>query len=179
MRIIAGSLRRRALKTPKGHLTRPSTDRTRESIFNLVSNLISFDDIQVLDLFAGTGSLGLEAISRGANLAYFVELNGKVMKVCKENATALGVDEACVFYQTEVARFLRTAKGLNFDVVFADPPYKLDGIPRLPEQVFPLLKPDGLFILEHDQDHSFEEDSRLIRTKSYGRTVVSIFQNET
>lgn len=176
MRIIAGRLRRRAIKAPKGHLTRPTTDRTRESVFNLIGSRIDFEDIQVLDLFAGTGSLGLEAISRGANLVYFVEENGRVMKVCRENATTLEVDDACVFYQTDTASFLRTYSGPAFDIVFADPPYELPDIPKLPDAVRPHVKPDGFFVLEHDQQHNFEEHEDLIRTKEYGRTIVSIFQ---
>lgn len=177
MRIIAGHLRRRILKAPKGHLTRPTTERTRESLFNLIASRIDFEDIQVLDLFAGTGALGYESLSRGANLAYFVESNPKVMKVCKENAMLLELDEASVFYQSDVFSFLRSYNGHPYDIIFADPPYKIDGIPKLPDMVFPYLKPDGLFVLEHDQDHSFEEDERLIRTKAYGRTIVSIFQS--
>lgn len=176
MRIIAGSLRSRTLKAPKGHLTRPTTDRTRESLFNLLTSRMDFEDVQVLDLFAGTGSLGLEAISRGANLVYFVESNGRVMKTCRENAMTLGVDEATVFYQTEVASFLRSYSSEPFDLVFADPPYALEGIPRLPDRVWPLLKPGGIFSLEHDQQHNFEDDDRVVRVKSYGRTTVSIFQ---
>lgn len=177
MRIIAGQLRRRSLKAPKGHLTRPTTDRTRESLFNLISSRLDFEDIQILDLFAGTGSLGFEALSRGANLAMFVEMNPKVMKFCKENATQLGMEEACVFYQTDVVRFLRTYNGPPFDIIFADPPYKLEGIEKLPGLAIPFLKPDGLFVLEHDQAHDFQEDERLLKSKSYGRTIVSIFEN--
>lgn len=176
MRIIAGSLRSRTLKAPKGHLTRPTTDRTRESLFNLLNSRLDFEDIQVLDLFAGTGSLGLEAISRGANLVYFVESNSRVMKICRDNAMTLGVDDATVYYQTEVASFLRSYHGEPFDIVFADPPYALDGIERLPDRVWPLLKPGGIFSLEHDQQHNFEDDDRVVRVKSYGRTTVSLFQ---
>ena len=176
MRIIAGSLRRRTLKAPKGHLTRPTTERIRESVFNLISSRIDFQDVQILDLFAGTGSLGYESLSRGANLVYFVESNAQVMKICRENAIVLGVEEACLFYQTDVFDFLRSYTGSPFDVVFADPPYQLNGIPGLLDQVFPFLKEDGLFVLEHDQKLSFEDEDRLIRTKAYGRTIVSIFQ---
>ena len=175
MRIIAGNLRRRALKAPRGHLTRPTTDSTRESIFNLISSRLDFYDAQVLDLYAGTGALGYEALSRGANLALFVESHPRVMKVCKENAALLDVDEACVFYQVEVVSFLRTYKGAPFDLILADPPYDLEEISRLPALASPHVKPGGLFVLEHDKRHSFENHEQLVRTKSYGGTVVSIF----
>ncbi len=175
MRIIAGDLRRRTLKAPKGYLTRPTTDRTRESVFNLIASRIDFKDIQILDLYAGTGSLGYESLSRGANLAIFVESNPRVMKVCKENASLLGLEEACVFYQSTVMDFLRTYSGPAFDIIFADPPYTLEKIPQLPDKVIPLLKEHGLFVLEHDQAHDFTENDRLVRTKAYGRTIVSVF----
>ncbi len=176
MRIIAGHLRRRSLKAPKGLETRPTTDRVRESIFNLISSRLDFEDTQILDLYAGTGALGLEAISRGANLVYFVESNPKVMKLCRENAFSLGADDACVFYQTETTSFLRTYNSSPFDVIFADPPYTLNEISALPDAAMPHLKPGGFFVLEHDATHNFEEDERLVRTKAYGRTIVSIFQ---
>ena len=82
-----------------------------------------------------------------------------------------------MFYQTDVIRFLRTYSGPPFDIIFADPPYAINGIEKLPNQAIPFLKPDGLFVLEHDQRHAFDDDERLMRSKAYGRTTVSIFQN--
>ncbi len=86
MRIIAGRLRRRVLRAPRGTLTRPTSDRTRESIFNLLASRLDLDGAVVLDLFAGTGALGLEAVSRGAAAVTFVELNGHVLKYTRQNA---------------------------------------------------------------------------------------------
>ena len=175
MRIIAGSLRRRTIKAPKGQITRPTTDRVRESIFNLLESRIYMDEVHVLDLFAGTGSLGFEALSRGAGAVTFVESNGKVLKCCRENAELLDVEEACVFYQADVLDYLRSFRGPPFDLILADPPYELEALPRLPELVKPLLDSDGYFVLEHDQRHRFDDNPLLDTSRAYGRTTVSVF----
>lgn len=175
MRIIAGTLRRRTLKAPKGGVTRPTTDRVRESVFNLLESRMYLDESYVLDLFAGTGSLGFEAISRGAAAVTFVESNGKVLKYCRENAQALDVEETCLFFQADVLDYLRAYKGPAFDLVLADPPYELEALPRLPDIVIPLLHTDGFFVLEHDQRHNFESHPSLNTARSYGRTTVSVF----
>jgi 16S rRNA (guanine(966)-N(2))-methyltransferase RsmD len=178
MRIIAGHLKRRALRAPKGHLTRPTTDRTRESLFNLLQSRVDFEGIHVLDLFAGTGALGFEAISRGAEAVTFVENSGPVMRCCRENATLLEVEEACTFFQSDVLAYIKTFKEPAFDVVLADPPYELDALPGLPEQVLPLVQPGGYFVLEHDRRHAFDGHPRLDTSRPYGRTIVSIFEKE-
>lgn len=175
MRIIAGRLRRRSLKAPKGHLTRPTSDRTREAIFNLVSSRFDLQDADVLDLFAGTGGLGLEAISRGATSVTFVEHNTKVLKITRQNARDLGVEDACWFLRSDAVLYLQRYSGPPFDIVFADPPYEIEAIPNLPDLTLPHLKPDGLFVLEHDFRVSFDDYAHLDASRSYGRTVVSIF----
>ena len=179
MRIIAGSLKRRTLKAPKGNLTRPTSNRAREAIFNLLFSRIDLEETDVLDLFSGTGALGFEALSRGARTVTFVELNARVMAVSRDNAENLGVTEDCVFFRSDVMDYLKAYQGPSFDLVLADPPYELDGLPVLPDRVLPLLKEDGYFVLEHDRRHSFEEHPQLETSRSYGRTIVSVFQNKT
>ncbi|MEM1269688.1 MAG: 16S rRNA (guanine(966)-N(2))-methyltransferase RsmD, partial [Bacteroidota bacterium] len=133
MRIIAGQYRNRTIKAPNGLLTRPSTDRVRESLFNLVQHRMDLDEARVLDLFAGTGALGLEAISRGARSSTFVELNGKVLRVARANAESLGVERQCLFVRTNAIRFIERSSGATYDLVLADPPYDLDVLTELPE----------------------------------------------
>ena len=193
MRIISGSLRGRRLRTPKGLSTRPATDRVRESMFNLISARRSFDDIDVLDLFCGTGALGLEAVSRGARRATFVELQKSVLNIARGNAEQFGVADQCTFLQRDAIKFTarlssqlsshrrsdagrRTPDAAGFDLVFADPPYQLDGIVSLPELVLSFLKEGGLFLLEHDRHLSFDEVSGWSKSRAYGRTIVSIFE---
>ncbi len=176
MRIIGGELGRRSIRTPKGLATRPTTERTREAIFNLIDSRLDIEGAHVLDLFAGTGSLGLEAVSRGAEAVVAVESDPRVLKVARENARLLGVDEAFHFIRGDALRFLRQYKGPPFDIIFADPPYDLPGIPQLPELAVAHLKPGGLFFLEHDVRHRFEGHPLLERSRSYGRTIVSLFR---
>ena len=176
MRIIAGRLGRRRLRAPKGLLTRPTSDRTREAIFNLVESRLSLDGAVVLDLFAGTGALGLEALSRGAAAVTFVEKQAGVLKFTRLNADDLGVADLCWFLRTDAVTYLERYKGPPFDVIFADPPYDLDTLSRLPDLAVPHLSPDGLFILEHDKRMFFDEHLHLDTHRAYGRTVVSIFR---
>lgn len=176
MRIIAGRFRRRTLLAPKGHLTRPTTDRTRESLFSLLESRMSLDGADVLDLFAGTGSLGLEALSRGAQDVTFVEANGAVLKYTRRNAAALAVEDACAFLRADVVGYLERYQGPPFDLILADPPYTLPALPRLPGLALPLLKPEGYFALEHDRRHRFDDHPALLLSRPYGRTTVSLFQ---
>ena len=175
MRIIAGRLRRRSLQAPKGHLTRPTSDRTRESLFNLVESRMDLDGADVLDLFAGTGALGFEALSRGAAAATFVEANPLVLKVARKNAAALDVEIACAFLRADAVAYVQRYSGPPFDLVLADPPYELDDLPRLPDLVLPHLRPGGLFVLEHDKRHRFDAHPHLDTSRPYGRTIVSVF----
>ena len=178
MRIIAGRFRRRQLKAPRGFQTRPSTDRTREALFNLVVSRMDLEDASVLDLFAGSGALGLEAISRGASRAVFVESDPRVLQVARENAESLDVLNLTQFIRNDAGQFLERYGGPAFDLILADPPYDADVVANLPDTSLRHLAPDGLFVLEHDVRHSFEEHPRLETSRAYGRTIVSIFGHD-
>ena len=176
MHIIAGQFRGHTLTSPDGHRTRPSTARTRESLFSLVDSRIYLQDAEVLDLFAGTGALGLEAISRGASLVTFVESDGRVLDSARQNAERLGVEEQCLFVQGDAVTYLRRYNGLSLDLIMADPPYKLEAMRELPDLALPHLKPDGVFTLEHSSHHFFDEHPDLMTHRAYGRTIVSLFR---
>ncbi|MEL6444893.1 MAG: 16S rRNA (guanine(966)-N(2))-methyltransferase RsmD [Bacteroidota bacterium] len=178
MRIIAGRLRRRTFKAPDDLSTRPTTDRVRESIFNVLEARIDFHGLQVLDLFAGTGALGFEAISRGASFVTFVEQNSKVVKIARENAEALGIADQGSFLRGDAVAFLERTPGPRYGLVFADPPYELEAMDRMPELAQPHLAPGGLFVLEHSKAHTFDDHPRLVTSRRYGRTVVSVFRDE-
>ncbi len=175
MRIIAGQYKRRVLTAPKGLLTRPSTDRTRESLFNLVESRMDLDGAQVLDLFAGTGALGLEALSRGAAAVTFVESNAEVLKFTRKNAQTLEVEEACAFLRADAVQFMQRYAGRPWDLALADPPYDLPQLADLPALILPHVSADGLFILEHDVRHAFAAHPDLLTSRPYGRTIVSVF----
>lgn len=176
MRIIAGRLGGRQIEAPKGHLTRPTTDRTRESLFNLVRSRLPLAGAEVLDLFAGTGALGLEAISGGAAFVTFVEEKGRVLQFARDNARALGVEEQGLFVKAEAVSFLKNYGGPKVDLIMADPPYTLEAMRELPELALPWLRPGGVFTLEHDTHHFFDEHPALDTSRAYGRTIVSVFR---
>lgn len=176
MRIIAGSLRRRTFRVPAGVHTRPTTDRTREALFGLVESRLDLAGADVLDLFAGSGALGLEALSRGAAAVTFVEQQPAVLKVARDNAHALGVAEAAHFWRADAVSYLERYRGPAFSLILADPPYELPALARLPALALPHLQPEGLFVLEHDRRHRFDDHPHLDTSRAYGRTVVSIFR---
>ncbi|MEM1041590.1 MAG: 16S rRNA (guanine(966)-N(2))-methyltransferase RsmD [Bacteroidota bacterium] len=174
MRIVGGRLRGHRLRAPKG-ATRPTTDRTREAIFNLVQSRLDLAAARVLDLFAGSGALGLEALSRGAAEAVFVEQRGAALRTVRDNAAALGVAEACAFHRADARRFLER-EAARYDLVLADPPYALADLDRLPDLALPRLAPGGLLVLEHSADRSFGQHAALATSRGYGQTVVSLFR---
>ena len=176
MRIIAGQFGGHGLQSPQGHQTRPSTARTRESLFGLVDARIYLEGAEVLDLFAGTGALGLEAISRGASLVTFVEENRKVLDYARANAEKLGVEEKCIFIQGDAVEYLRRHSGPELDLIMADPPYELDELRELPDLAIPKLQTDGVFTLEHSSHDWFDEHPHLMTSRPYGRTIVSLFR---
>ncbi len=176
MRIIAGEFGGHGLKSPPGHETRPSTARVRESLFSLVDARIYLEGAEVLDLFAGTGALGLEAISRGADLVTFVEKKGNVLDYARANAEKLGVEDKCIFIQADAVEYLREYKGPELDLIMADPPYKLDEMRELPDLAIPHLHTDGVFTLEHSSHDWFDEHPHLMTSRPYGRTIVSLFR---
>lgn len=175
MRIIAGKFARRRLHSPKGHLTRPTMSQTRESLFHLVDSRMDLEGAHVLDLFAGTGAIGLEALSRGAASVTFVENVGRVLKFARRNAEELGAVDQCVFIKADAVGYVDRYSGPAFDLIVADPPYDLDAMGRMPDKALPHVAPDGLFVLEHDRRIFFDEHPNLDTCRPYGRTFVSVF----
>ena len=176
MRIIGGAHSGRTIAAPPGRGTRPTSDRVREAVFNLVGARTDLAGIAVLDLFAGSGALALEAISRGAAAATLVEHHSPTLAVARANAAALGLQTAVQCVRADALTFLRRPPaGRAFGLAFADPPYDLAEIPALPALVRPHLDDDALFVLEHDNRHDFSDAPGLVVSRAYGQTVVSIF----
>jgi 16S rRNA (guanine966-N2)-methyltransferase len=128
LRLISGELGGRLINVPKSDLIRPTTDRTRETLFNILNNLIDFEEINVLDVYAGSGSLGLECISRGAALAHFVEKNSLIYKNLIRNIESLGVSGRCTAFRATTVDFSRNAPLTKYDLILADPPFFMDDI---------------------------------------------------
>ncbi len=156
-------------------------NRTRESLFHLAENRKDFAGASVLDLFAGAGTIGFEALSRGARSVVFAEKEGRALQVARRNARLLGVEAQCIFLRTDAVRYVRRYTGPPFDFIFADPPYDLEDLPAMPSLALPRVKEGGLFILEHDRRIFFDRDPAhpdLDASRSYGRTVVSVFRRK-
>lgn len=131
---------------------------------------------RVLDLFAGSGALGLEAISRGAAQTTFVESDPRVLAIARENAADLDVETQCRFSREDALGFLQRYDGPPFALVLADPPYHLPSIALLPDLAMAHLATHGLLVLEHDARIRMDHHPLLETSRTYGRTVVSIFE---
>ena len=128
MRIISGKFKGRFIKVPDSKLIRPTTDRVRETLFNLLNNKIDFNDIKVLDIYAGSGSLGLECMSRGAGEVHFVEKNFLIYKNLQENINSLDAGTECRIFKMEALRFSQISDHDKYDLILADPPFFTDDI---------------------------------------------------
>lgn len=123
IRIISGIFKGRLLNVPQSKLIRPTTDRLRETLFNLLNNRINFDGIEILDIYSGSGSFGLECISRGAKDATFVEKNFQIYKNLIENIKSLDVEEICKIEKSDALDFSKRLPIKQYDLIYLDPPY--------------------------------------------------------
>ena len=179
MRIITGRFKGRSLRTTKEVDVRPAMDRVKGAIFNMLQNRLGLGGARVLDLFAGIGSLGFEALSRGAAQIVFVEDNRRMLDVIEENAEILGCLEECEIVHDDALSFIERNSNQTFDLIFADPPYDFEQTPDIPRKVFEqqLLKKDGLLIIEHAKRTLFEASPRytLAVEREFGNTRLSFF----
>ncbi len=179
MRITGGTLRSRKLLSIESAKLRPATDRLRETMFAIVMNIVDLEGAAVLDLYAGTGSVGFEAVSRGAGRAVFVEADPKIAGVLRRNAIALGVPETCDVRVMKVERFLRINSD-QFDVVFVDPPYAVNAsTDSIIDKILSsgAVGKSGLICVEHSKSYS-PDPSLLIRQKIFGSTMLSLLKPE-
>ena len=176
MRIIGGRLKGKVILPPAGYKARPTTDFAKEGLFNILDNEYEFEDLKVLDLFGGTGSIAFEFASRGAARVYCVEMARENASFIKTEAQRLGLDNVTMV-RDNVFDFLPICRE-RFDIVFADPPYALEGLEKLPDLVFAadILYPERYFILEHGDEHSFVNHPRFVKERHYGRVHFSFFE---
>lgn len=180
MRIITGRAKGCKLKAPKGLLTRPTADRVKESLFNILGN--SVFDTKVLDLFAGSGNLGLEALSRGARCATFIDQNAESISVIKENVIHTKLAESAEILKNDVFSALCKLDKLNrtFNLIFCDPPYDQGLIEKILEKLdqLSLVEKEGIVIVEHSRNDRIDfvlKNLELKRSQCYGTTVISFF----
>lgn len=176
MRIITGKLKGRSLSVPKTDKVRPTSDRTKEGIFSVISARRYFDNLRVLDLFAGSGNLGIEAISRGAVHCTFVDSEPEHIRHIQKTASSFGIEKSIETLVMDTEDFLEKNSS-RYDLIFADAPYDYYAMQELPDMVLQrnILTEEGWLILEHDKHNNFKEHAKCVFSKAYGRTIVSIF----
>jgi len=123
LRITSGYLKGRFINVPKSELVRPTTERVRETIFNILNNKMSFDGIKVLDMYAGSGALGFECLSRGAGEIHFVEMNSVIYRTLEDNIKLMQVEQKCKIFKMPANKFSALKKSIEYDLILADPPF--------------------------------------------------------
>jgi 16S rRNA (guanine966-N2)-methyltransferase len=176
MRIITGKFRGKQIRPPVNLPVRPTTDFAKESLFNILNNIVDMEGIQVLDLFAGTGSISYEFFSRGCGMVTAIDMDSRCVAFINRTAQTMNA-ENLEAVREDVFQFLKHPFG-QYDLVYADPPYDMAGIDTLPDLVFSskILKGDGLFILEHSRDHDFSKHSAFDQHRKYGNVNFSFFK---
>lgn len=184
MRVVSGECKGRPLKAVPGSSTRPTTDKVKEAIFNMVGPY--FEGGLGLDLFAGSGGLGIEALSRGFEKVIFIDRDGKAIQTIRDNIEACGFEENSEVFRNDAERALKAIlkRDLCFDMIFLDPPYKKQQLLNLLAKIDEtnLLKQDGTIVCEHSFDVSLPEQvGRLYRKRqeTYGIIAVSIYETNS
>lgn len=182
VRIVGGKFRGRTLVIPATNAIRPTTDRTRESLFNILAHSFpdKVDGGRVLDLFAGTGALGLEALSRGARYAVFVEESAEGRGLLRQNIETFGLQGQTKVLRRDACKLGEAGTMEPFDLVFADPPYgrRMGEKALLSALEGNWLNPDALLVLEEDAEASLELDERFVvhEERNYGGTIIRLIQ---
>lgn len=179
MRIITGTAKGTKLAAPKGFDVRPTADRVKESLFNILGDAVI--EAKVIDMFAGTGNLGLEAVSRGAYSATFVEQNLNSIRFIRQNAERTKLTEKVKIIHSDVLNFLGRSHNELYDIVFCDPPYNKGFLQAVLSRIdnMNFLAKKGLIIFEHAK-HEIVPDNltnlELVRSQQYGETIISFFR---
>lgn len=177
MRVVAGTVGGRRIAAPPGSDTRPTTDRVREAVFNALGSLGVVVDAVVVDLFAGSGALGIEALSRGAAHATFVESDRRAAGVVSANLADLGLADRATVVRRPVASALDDLPD-DVDLVLADPPYAFDGWADLFDRLGPRLAPEAVVVAESDRGLDLPAGWGKVRERTYGGTVVTFARRE-
>lgn len=178
MRIVAGKHKGYVLKQPRLEPTRPTTNIAKEALFSIIDTYYHFENIRILDLFGGTGSISYEFASRGCKDITTVELDSQAIQFIKKTSEKLEI-EGHQILQLNVLDYIMNCRQ-SFDIIFAGPPYKMPEIPTLPDRILErqMIEGQGWFILEHDPKYNFDKHPHLWRRRNYGQTNFSIFTNQ-
>ena len=181
MRIIAGKFKGRIIKFPNSKLVRPTTDKVKESLFNYLVHSIDFDEIKVCDVYAGSGSLGLEALSRGAGEVHFVEKDFHVSKMLQENITSLSADYECKIFRMEAVRFSKMSEHEKYNLILADPPFFKNDIHKVVQNILTngFLSGDGILLVERSIQTQKEDEGAFGKAaqKRLGDSLIYLFES--
>ena len=179
MRIIGGKYRGKSIVPPQGYKARPTTDFAKEGLFNILNNEYEMEGLKVLDLFGGTGGISFEFASRGASMVYCVEMVPLHANFIKSQAAKFGMTNLTAV-RHNVFDFLEICRE-KFDIIFADPPYAIEGLADIPDKVFAkeILHPGAYFILEHPEEYNFESHPYFKKERKYGNVHFSFFEKPT
>ncbi len=179
MRVVAGEAGGRHLVAPEGTTTRPTSDRVRESMFNMLFSLNALEGARVLDLYAGSGSLGIEALSRGAHECVFVEQDRDALETIRHNLDTIGFTNRCTVVAGDVLEWMKhRSEGFGtFDLILADPPYIDEPWQSILDAIGgQLLAENGLVVAESSSQVDVQPGWDAIRNKKYGATLVTVFE---
>lgn len=179
MRIIGGTLGGRRFYPPvKNWPTRPTTDISKEGLFNILNNRINFEEIHALDLFGGTGAHSFEMISRGCPMVTYVDKHKPCVEYVYKMAKEFHIEDHLIIIRNDVKKYIQNATE-QFEYIFAGPPYPLSWIKKIPSLILSkdLLKKNGLFILETDANHNFKEHPGFQEVRHYGQTHFWFFSH--
>ncbi len=178
MRIISGVYKGKVIRPPKHFNSRPTTDFAKESLFNILSNYIDFHKVNVLDLYAGTGNISFEFISRGVQQVTCVEINKKTIIHLAQLFSDEDIKPKVRIIQADALKFIAHSE-LSYDIIFADPPFDYSGTSELPRRIFENhnLNPDVIVIIEHSSKIDFRRQQGFFRTEKYGDVNFSFFKN--
>lgn len=175
MRIIGGKYKSRRIQVPPNLKARPTTDFAKEGLFNVLNNLLDWEETTALDLFSGTGSIAFELISRGCPYVVSVEQNQNHINFIYKVQEKLGVKELFPV-KADAFKYLQSLKQ-QFDFIFADPPYDLHALEKIPEMVIQkqLVKEEGLFVMEHSKNYNFSHLPHFKEERKYGNVHFTFF----
>lgn len=176
MRVISGKFKYKALFSPSTNAVRPTTDRIKETIFNILSSKGFVGNVKVLDLFSGSGALGIESLSRGAEKVVFIDKNKDSFVLTKKNLEFVGADKnSYEIYNVDYEFALKKLKEKHFDLVFVDPPYSLHIENRILDFIkkYDVLSKDGVIMIEHESKNVFTDKDFVIDTRSCGSMSIS------
>jgi len=177
MRIIRGNWKSRRINPPSNLPVRPTTDIAKEALFNVLENIFYFEELEVLDLFAGTGNISYEFASRGIKQVTAVEQNFRCVEFIRKTAHDLNMHQLTCIH-TDVFGFIKKAKQ-QYNLIFADPPYNLPQFETIPDMIFKhnLLYSDGMFILEHPTMYDFSDHDHFFHHREYGKVGFTFFKS--